>query len=82
MGACFGKRKEVIEAPFYQKRGAMMLRTHSSTILKEINKDFDLGNVLGTGHFGVVRKANYKDNPSYFVAIKTIEKSKVNKLMD
>jgi hypothetical protein len=36
-------------------RSRMPLRTHSSTILKEVNRDYDLGNVLGSGHFGVVR---------------------------
>lgn len=49
------------------------------TLLRDIGDDYSFGKILGKGHFGIVRKAYSKKDPTFIVAIKSIDKSKVRK---
>ena len=43
----------------------------------KISEYYTVGKVLGTGHFGIVRKGYMNNNPSKFFAIKSIDKNRM-----
>ena len=72
-------QKEWEDSHTVQMNVASVWSISKSIGLTDINKYYivDHGNI-GTGHYGVVRKARLKQEPHKVYAIKTIEKNKLN----
>lgn len=53
------------------------LRSRFPTLACDISTCYDIGNIIGHGHFGTVRLSNPKKNPSLKLAIKSIDKTRI-----
>ena len=86
MGACAGKKSSKVALDSSTSPGRVSILSSSvimdSTVHTDIRSHYDLQKVIGHGHFGTVREAVKKTDPSVKVAVKSIPKEKIVRDID
>ena len=89
MGSCTSKKAAKEATTNEENKDPVIKRTfgsrkpvHESTSQQNILEFYTLEKVLGSGHFGNVRRAHPKSNRNQKVAIKSIDKRKLKKAKD